>query len=105
MTDTVSMGQFTDDQNTTAFNQPRWTLTIGQLSANREHYSTVASDYRPKRKNKKPRFAFLKISANAHLAHLKVVSFWLLKKIQPKTARPPANQQKSQIPPTTKDCG
>jgi hypothetical protein len=58
-----------------------------------------------KEKRKSPRFAFLKISAGTHLAHLQVVRFWLLKKIQPKAARPTANLQKSQIFPPTKDCG
>lgn len=58
-----------------------------------------------KEKIKSPRFAFLKISASTHLAHLQVVRFWLLKKIQPKAARPTANLQKSQIFPPTKDCG
>jgi hypothetical protein len=68
MTDMVSIGQFTVDEQATSQNQPRWTLTMGQFSVNQQLYSTSTSDRKEKRKS--PRFAFLKISSTAHCTHL-----------------------------------
>lgn len=70
MTDMFTIGQFTVDENDTASNQPWWTLTTGQLCATSQHYctGTVTTDQKEKRNS--PRFAFLKISARNHLAHL-----------------------------------
>jgi hypothetical protein len=64
---------------------------IRQCGAAHQLYSYMMTDQREKRKN--PRFAFLKISASAHLTHL-----------QSHTSQPTAQAlQKSQILPTLKN--
>lgn len=70
MTDTFSIGQFTVDENDTVPNQRQWTLTNGQFSASGQYYCTETVTTYQDRKLKSPRFAFLKISANAHYTHL-----------------------------------
>ena len=82
MTDTFSIGHFTVDEQATAQNQPRWTWTTGQLRAARHFFNTetVETDQDKDKEIKSPRFAFLKISASPHLAHLQVVRFWLWEK-------------------------
>jgi len=70
MTDTVSMGQFTVDEQVPAQNQPRWTWTMGQFRADRPLYRTETMRTNNEEKRKSPRFAFLKISATAHGTHL-----------------------------------
>jgi hypothetical protein len=88
MTDTVSIVQFTVDEQATAQNQPRWTLTTGQLSADQQLYSTLTVYQKEKRQS--PHFAFLKISASVHCTHL-----------QSRTSQPAAQAlQKSAILPS-----
>ncbi|SFH09774.1 hypothetical protein SAMN04487988_11710 [Algoriphagus hitonicola] len=70
MTDTVSIGQFTVDNQSVAQNQPRWTWTIGRFRANRHLYSTETMRTDQEEKIKSPCFAFLKIPATAHCTHL-----------------------------------
>jgi len=70
MTDRVSIGQFTDDENVTASNHSRWTSMTGLLSAIGQHYCIRIMTTVQKEKRKSPRFAFLKISATAHCTHL-----------------------------------
>lgn len=92
MTDTFSIGQSTVDEQATAQYQPRWTLTIGQFCADRQHDSPKTMRTDQKEKLKDARFAFLIISATAHLAHL-----------QSRTSQPTTQAlQKSQILPVLK---
>ncbi|NOG94875.1 MAG: hypothetical protein HND27_03750 [Bacteroidetes bacterium] len=89
MTDTFSIGQFTVDENDTAPNQHRWTLTTGKHCAIRHFYST-GTVTTVEQEKKIPRFAFLKISETTHLAHLRLLQHHYATHWQP---------QKSQILP------
>jgi hypothetical protein len=68
MTDRFSIGQFTVDENDTAPNQPRWTLTTGQFSTGRQGDGNWSTNQEEKIES--PRFAFLKISSCTHCTHL-----------------------------------
>lgn len=92
MTDRFSIGYSNQTETQVLCSNQRWTLTTGR-DTDRLHYGTQTTDQ--DKKIKSPRFAFLKIFASAHLAHL-----------QCRTSPPIAQAlQKSQILPALKESG
>ena len=67
MTDMFSIGQLLADNYPSTVINLRWTLTTGQFSTDQQLYCNRTTER--KEKITSPRFAFLIISANAHLAH------------------------------------